>query len=228
MSSASLHRIIPFAIYMAFLILVSGLDALHGLGIDLPSWWDMRWLYAVKVTCVLLALTLFWRHYGELHTIRSVTMPDWILSVLAGIAVFILWINLDVAWLTLGESKGFNPTQQETGQLDWALICVRWIGAALIVPVMEELFWRSYLMRWINRSDFLACPASQIGIRALFITAVLFGLEHTLWFAGIIAGLVYGWLYIRSGNLWTSVVSHGVTNGLLGIWVVMTGNWQFW
>ena len=34
------------------------------------------------------------------------------------------------------------------------LVAVRWIGATLVVPVMEELFWRSFLMRWFQRTQF--------------------------------------------------------------------------
>jgi CAAX prenyl protease-like protein len=53
-------------------------------------------------------------------------------------------------------------------------------------------------------------------------------LAHTLWLAAIIAGLAYAWLYIRTGKLWVAVLAHAVTNGLLGAWVVFTGNWGYW
>jgi CAAX protease family protein len=101
-------------------------------------------------------------------------------------------------------------------------------GAVLVVPVMEELFWRSFAMRWIQDHDFLAVPPSRVGLKALGIGAVLFGLEHHLWFAGILAGLAYGWLYLRTGNLWVPILSHAVTNGLLGAWVLYTRSWEFW
>jgi CAAX prenyl protease-like protein len=57
---------------------------------------------------------------------------------------------------------------------------------------------------------------------------VPFALEHHLWFAGLLAGVAYGWLYIRAGNLWVPVVAHTITNGLLGVWVLHTGHWEFW
>jgi CAAX prenyl protease-like protein len=53
-------------------------------------------------------------------------------------------------------------------------------------------------------------------------------LAHTLWLAAVMAGLAYALLYVRSGKLWLPVIAHAVTNGALGIWVVATGNWQFW
>jgi CAAX prenyl protease-like protein len=67
-----------------------------------------------------------------------------------------------------------------------------------------------------------------VGLKALAIGAVLFGLEHNLWLAGIVAGLAYSLLYMRSGNLWTAILAHGVTNGVLGAWIVITGNWYYW
>ena len=176
---------------------------------------------------MLLALAFYARNYVEFSDFSSVAVRDWGLALLTGALVFVLWINLDQSWLTFGEPKGFNPAQAD-GSLDWALIAVRIFGAAAVVPVMEELFWRSFLMRWIDRHDFLRQAPVAVTLRALLITSVLFGVEHSLWFAGIVAGLAYGWLYVRSGSLWPSMIAHALTNLMLGIWVVMTGNWQFW
>ena len=101
-------------------------------------------------------------------------------------------------------------------------------GAALIVPPMEELFWRSLVMRWVDQRDFLACPAASVTLRALVFSSVAFGVEHPLWFAGVLAGLVYGGLYRMSGSLWVAIVAHAVTNLALGIWVVGGAHWDFW
>jgi CAAX prenyl protease-like protein len=56
----------------------------------------------------------------------------------------------------------------------------------------------------------------------------VFTLAHTLWLGAVVAGLAYAWLYWRTGKLWVPVIAHAVTNGVLGVWVVMTGNWAFW
>jgi uncharacterized protein len=53
-------------------------------------------------------------------------------------------------------------------------------------------------------------------------------LAHTLRLSAAVAGLAYAWLYVRSGKLWLPVIAHAVTIGALGVWVVATGNWQFW
>jgi CAAX prenyl protease-like protein len=105
---------------------------------------------------------------------------------------------------------------------------VRWVGATLLVPVMEELFWRSFLMRWIEQPVFEGVDPQQVGLKAIVLSTFVFVLVHTMWLAAAIAGLAYAWLYVRSGKLWLPVIAHTVTNGALGVWVVATGNWQFW
>ena len=145
-----------------------------------------------------------------------------------GLVVFGLWIHLDAPWMTVGETTAtFHPLDAE-GRIDPLLVAVRWVGAALLVPVMEELFWRSFLMRWIQRPGFDTVDPTQVGLRAVVRRTFLFVLAHTLWLAATLAGLAYAWLYIRSGKLWSCVIAHAVTNGALGIWVVYSGQWQFW
>jgi len=68
----------------------------------------------------------------------------------------------------------------------------------------------------------------RVGLKAIVLSTFVFTLAHTLWLAAVIAGLCYAWLYVRTGKLWVPVIAHAVTNGALGVWVVMTGNWQFW
>ena len=155
-------------------------------------------------------------------------IPEVVVSVKVGLAVFAVWIQLDAEWMTLGErSAGFVPLTA-AGSLDWSLIAVRWVGASLLVPVMEELFWRSFLMRWIEQPVFEGVDPQQVGLKAIVLSTFVFVLAHTFWLAAVIAGLAYAWLYVRSGKLWLPVVAHAVTNGALGVWVVATGNWRFW
>jgi CAAX prenyl protease-like protein len=49
-----------------------------------------------------------------------------------------------------------------------------------------------------------------------------------LWLAGIVAGAAYSVLFMRHRTLWSPILAHAVTNGLLGMWVVATGNWSYW
>ncbi|MGB4766249.1 MAG: CAAX prenyl protease-related protein [Rugosibacter sp.] len=218
--SPATARSVPFALYIAFLVLAPLVQKI------LPGW-DSRWFYAVQIGAVMVALAVFSRSYVELFAGVAVRARDWALAVGVGIAVFIAWINLDLPWATLGETQGFAPTRGD-GTLNWALVAVRIFGAAAVVPIMEELFWRSFILRWIDRSDFLRLAPAMVSLRALLISSLLFGVEHDLWFAGLLAGLAYAWLYVRSGSLWMPVVAHALTNLLLGLWVVQTNHWKFW
>jgi uncharacterized protein len=222
LSRAALLRIIPFAAFMLMLMLRGALPADGSAGID------PRWVYGWTVLLVGGLLLWFWREYGEFVAQTAPTAREALLGVVVGAAVFALWIKLDAPWMRLGEATaGFRPVDDD-GQPIWPLIAVRWIGAALLVPVMEELFWRSFLMRWIQATPFEAVPPQRVGIKAIVLSTFIFTLAHTLWLGAVVAGLAYAWLYKRSGKLWVPVIAHAVTNGALGAWVVFTGNWGFW
>ncbi|MEQ1663628.1 MAG: CAAX prenyl protease-related protein, partial [Thiobacillus sp.] len=213
-------RSLPFGLYILFL-------AIEGSVSDWMPGFDARWLYPVKAGLVALVLAVLWRHYGELKA-WALSFGNVLLSVLVGVAVLVLWVNLDASWMLLGEmGKGYNPSDA-SGQIDWTLVVFRIAGAALVVPVMEELFWRSFLQRWVQQPEFLSLDPAQIGLKALLIASALFAVEHVQWFAGLIAGLAYGWLYIRTRNLWAPILAHTVTNAGLGVYVIATGKWQFW
>ena len=219
LSRAAWARILPFLVYMLFIVVA---DVLGRFGVDAQQ---LRWLYGVKIFAVVLTLLIFWRHYTELHTLRL--SPTWAgIAVLAGVIVFILWIYLSTGWMLIGSPQGFDPRNQ--GNIDWLLVVVRIAGAALVVPVMEELFWRSFLTRWIDSSDFESVDPQRVRWSSVAIASVLFGFEHNLWLAGIVAGLAYGALYKRQGNLWSAIIAHAVTNGILGVWIVRTASWTFW
>jgi len=217
----ALLRIAPFALFMALL-------ALRGLAGDGAWGFDARWIYAVSVLGVAVLLVFFRREFGELARPLWPDLRELALAGTAGVAVFVLWIHLDLPWMRLGEATaGFRPVDVR-GELVWPLVAVRWMGAALVVPLMEELFWRSFLMRWIDSARFQTVPPQRVSLRALLLSSFVFMLAHTLWLAAIIAALAYAWLYIRTGKLWVAVLAHAVTNGLLGAWVVFTGNWGYW
>ena len=221
-SRAALLRVAPFALFIALL-------ALRGSMPTDGSWgMDPNWLYGVSVLLVGGLLGWFWREYGELVAQRWPTWRELALAVGVGLAVYFLWIELDAPWMRLGEAiADFRPVDSQ-GNVIWALVAVRWLGATLLVPVMEELFWRSFLMRWIERAQFETVDPQRVGLRAVVLSTFVFMLAHTLWLAAVVAGLAYAWLYIRTGKLWVPIVAHAVTNGALGVWVVLTGNWGFW
>ncbi len=215
-------RVAPFALFMVLL-------ALRGVAPDDARWgFDTRWLYGVSAVAVAALLAFFWREYGELARQTWPEARELLLAVAAGLGVFALWIHLDAPWMSIGRPAADFLPVDAGGAIDWRLVAMRWLGATLVVPVMEELFWRSFLMRWIAHPLFLGVDPRRVGVKAIVLSTFVFTLAHTLWLAAAIAGLVYAWLYVRTGRLWVPVIAHAVTNGALGVWVVATGRWQFW
>jgi len=217
---ATLARVLPFAAYMAFVFIA---DMLERLGVGAET---QRLLYPVKILVVAALLYYYRRSYTELWQVRLGARPA-VVAVAGGLLVLFLWIQLNASWMSVGHSAGYEPRDAQ-GQFIWWLAAVRLAGAALVVPVMEELFWRSFLLRWLENPDFEAVRPAHVRIRGFVVTVILFGVEHNLWLAGMVAGVVYGMLYIRSNTLWSPILAHSVTNGLLGCWIISTGNWSYW
>lgn len=220
LSPAALARCIPFLVFMALLALRGYLP--DSLGVD------ARWIYGVQTLIVAALLAWYWRDYGELVRQNLPESREAGTAVVVGIAVFAIWVQLDAPWMQLGTATAsFVPLDGE-GRPIWPLIALRLAGATLVVPLMEELFWRSFLMRWVQHPGFERVDPQTVGVRAVVMSTFVFTLAHTLWLAAVVAGLAYAWLYRRTGKLWTAVIAHAVTNGLLGVWVIATGRWEFW
>jgi uncharacterized protein len=215
---------LPFAAFMAVLVLRGALpDAGGGLV-------DGRWLYALQAGAAALLLAWGWRRFEELGAAAwsGIGARELLLAVAVGAVVWALWISLDAPWMRLGEpTAAFRPLDAD-GQMMWGLIALRALGATLVVPLMEELFWRSLLMRWLHGTPFHQVDPGRVGARAMLLSSAVFALAHTEWLAAFITGIAYAWLYRRTGSLWVPVIAHAVTNGLLAIWVVAGGHWAYW
>jgi len=185
-------------------------------------------LYITK-TVLVGGVLWFWRHKYVDDLSLGLTFPELIVSVFCGLLVLVLWIAPEGYLYQFDPGSGFDPYAM-TGSQGAAigLIAVRLFGAAIVVPIMEELFWRSFLMRYLVEVDFRSVAMGTFTWLSFLGVAVLFGLEHHRIIAGIIAGLLYGALLLRQKKLRGVVVAHGVTNLGLGIYVVATGSWMFW
>ena len=208
----------PFVI---FLILTSLQDIL---GADLRYW-----LYLAKTVA---GAWLIW----EMR--RFVAEMRWAFSweaVAVGVGVFILWVGLD-PWVPKNHlffkpgGGDWNPHEQfgPGAALAWLFIGVRIFGSTVIVPPLEEVFYRSFLYRYFVRTDFQNLPIGHRHAWSWVVTSLIFGLVHYEWLAGILCGLVYQWLVIRKGRLGDAMTAHALTNLLLGLWVVWRGAWGFW
>lgn len=218
-------RILPFAIFMVFVAASSYLPPPVPVA---PGEFDTRWVYGARAILVGVVLLLLWPRFVELRSGPPLRLADWALALSSGIAVLIVWVLLDTGWVTLTLAPGFDPRSFGSEAIDWPITVLRLLGLAVVVPVIEELFWRSFIMRWLEKPAFLQVDPATVGMRALLISSVLFALEHSQWLAGFIAGVVYGWIYMRTGKLWVPIIAHAVTNGLLGAYILYTQDWRFW
>jgi CAAX prenyl protease-like protein len=106
---------------------------------------------------------------------------------------------------------------------------MRMISCTVLVPMLEELFWRGWLMRWLIDKDFERVPLGKYLPSAFWIVALLFASEHgPYWEVGLAAGIVYNWWMIRTRNLADCIWAHAVTNGILSVYVLLTDQWQYW
>src|SRR5262249_5180193 len=198
-------RILPFAAYMAFVAGVSGLSSLAEV---LPDWMAVvpaveLWHYPVKVLVVGILLAMFWSRYDELkdHVLQPIT--DFGLACVVGVLVYLAWVRMDWSWATIGSGTGYNPVT--AGKAGALLAAVRLFGASVVVPLMEELFWRSFLLRYLISPQFETVAIGVFTPMSCLVTVVLFGLEHYLWFAGMVAGLAYTVLCYYTRRLWPAV-----------------------
>jgi len=225
-----LPRILPFCCYMVFIAAREVSVLFSGMSDKLTD--TVSFIYPVQIAIVVAALCYAVPRCPEL-SLRDVGLSgsrgrNTLFSAATGVAVFAIWIHLDLPWARIGTPAGFSPDIAEPGLPRNALLAVRLAGATLVVPVMEELFWRSFLIRYIRKPDFTSVPAGSLHWPSFCAVALLFGLEHHLVVAGIIAGIAYNIVLIRTGSIMQCVLSHAVTNGMLGVWVILTGSWSFW
>jgi len=228
MQSKVFSRVAPFALFMAFVGLEEGLRFLAGKGIVNLSPMLVQGLYPVKALSVGLLLFLFRREYAEIRCGDLFKPLVLVVSVTAGLGVFAFWIRLDAPWATIGNLAGFNPNIYPDGSVRTVMTAFRLFGAVLVVPVMEELFWRSFLVRYIITPDFASVPVGCFSWPSFLIASVLFGFEHNLVVAGIIAGIVYNLLLYRTRSLSSCIMAHSITNLALGLYVINSGKWYFW
>jgi CAAX prenyl protease-like protein len=222
LSRAAIARIAPFAAAMVLHFAWNFWPAHAFVRVD------PHWLSAGGDLLVAGLLVWFWREYGELVRQSAASLSEAALAVVVGLSVFVLWINLGAPWMRLGQaSPSFVPVD-ELDHIEWPLVIVRGVAATLVMPVMEELFWRSFLMRWIQSPKFESVPPQAVGLRPIVLCTFIFTLAHTQWVAAVIAGLAYALLYIRTGKLWVAIIAHAATNVALGVWVVASKQWSFW
>lgn len=217
----SLPYVAPFAAFMAVL---AGAPAL---GVAEP--WQGLLRLGVPAL-VLLALSR-----PQLAALR-VTRP--VASTALGVAVFALWVLPDQLvpgwreqWLFSNDLTGGPPDPAPMAALlgDPLQVTLRVARAALLVPVVEELFWRGWLPRWMARTDWQTVRPGSYTRSAFLVTAILFASEHgSYWDVGLACGVAYNAWMAHTRSLGDLVLAHAVTNGALAAFVLATGQVGYW
>lgn len=217
-------RVVPFAAYMGFIAVSSFFVSSSGDGTQ--STFEL-WSYPIKTLVVASLLVFFWSRYQELKNPIFVNWQEAMVTVGVGLGVYLLWVRMDWPWAIQGELSDYNPFVAGS-TLGIALAAIRIFGASVIVPIMEELFWRSFLLRYVVNANFETVRLGTFTMVSCVATVVLFGLEHNLWLAGMMAGICYNGLLYWTGRLWPCIIAHAITNLVLGIHVLTTGEWYWW
>ena len=213
-------RFLPFAIFLMITV-ASGMMGGN----------FMFWGYALKV---FVGVWMVW----EMR--RFIPEMRWSFSweaLAVGIVIFIAWVGLDPLYpknhLLFKDTKEsiWNPFAHfgEGSGIAWALIVIRIFGMTIVVPPIEEAFYRSLVYRYIIKYDFTKVALHHFDGLALALTSLLFGFAHFQWLPGILCGLAYQALVIRRGHLGDAMTAHAITNFLLGVYVVWKGGeaWKF-
>ncbi len=186
--------------------------------------------YLLKILLVGAALVCCaprWRHEFR---------PTWLaagVGLVVGLLGVVMWVVVD-HWTPhlafLGTRTALNPFIAITDpSLRACFIGFRLLGIALIVPVMEEVFWRSFVHRFVMDPD--AWQTLPIGVAtplAVGVGTVFFGLSHPEWLAASVFALLMIGLCRFTGNLFASTIAHATTNFALAIYVLKTGAWIYW
>jgi CAAX prenyl protease-like protein len=216
----SLPYIAPFAAFLGFLAL--GQAPTPGIEV----------LYPIRVAVVTAIIVLFSRSVLDFRVRNPLG------SILLGVAVFVIWVGPDVLWpayrshwlFTNSITGEARSTATESLKSNLVFIVFRTVGCVLLVPVLEELFWRGWLTRWIiDSQDFRRVALGTYTAMSFWVGSVLFASEHgPYWEVGLIAGVAYNWWMCRTKSLADCILTHAVTNGCLSVYVLMTGEWRYW
>jgi len=184
------------------------------------------WLYLGKIG---VGVALIWMMRPCVAEMR------WKLSweaIVVGVAVFVIWVGLDPFYPKFGSpgEAAWKPFDSfsENRSLAWFVVMGRIAGATLVVPPLEEVFYRSMLYRYIIAKEFTDLPLNTFRSGAFLLSAAIFGLAHYEWLAGLLCAFAYHGLILRHNRLGDAMTAHATTNLLLGLWVVWKEQWHFW
>jgi uncharacterized protein len=217
--------IYPFLVFMLFLGLRDAIDHFcEGAG---PFWLAQPayWIFPLQTIVCGALLIRFRREYG----FRRVA--GFLFTIGVAVLVLVIWVSPQEFFGAHRRVDGFDPTIfAENRPLYLATLFLRFLRLVVVVPLLEEIFWRGYLLRRLTHHHFEKIPFGAFDWRSFGIVTLLFALAH--WGPDFVPALITGALYnlvaCRTRSLASCVLAHAVTNLLLGIYILATRQWGFW
>jgi exosortase E/protease (VPEID-CTERM system) len=192
-----------------------------GMGLVTSSFADAHDpLYSLRVLGAGGVLFYFRDSYRE--WLQRPTWPSW----LVGAAVGMAWLLPLPGAPTAADAA--TPIPDASDPVYFAWVAARVCGAVAIIPLCEELAFRGYFLRWLTRREFWEVSLQKVSFLSIALTSFAFGLIHSRWLAGALTGVVYALLVRRSGKLADGIVAHAMSNLVIAVWVLATGNFQHW
>lgn len=185
------------------------------------------WLYLAKVCAVAVSVAVF---PGSLRDIR----PSWKAvppAFAVGLVIFAEWILLDrwIPYPHLGTRTAFNPFAEIHDHAALITMLVgRFLGLVVLVPLIEETFWRNFCLRYLTNPDVDAVPIGTYSTAAFWIVVAGFAVTHPEWLVALVAGVLFTLLLKWTRSMFAVILSHAVANLALGIYIVSTGDWKYW
>ncbi len=234
LSTGALHRIcasrpeLPLmAPLMVYLLLL-------GAGSRLPATWQVATV-AVRGVAALAVVWALRRHFPGWGR------PHWPIVIVGGALIGWGWVAgqqvLDQLglprWLPFYPGGGAPVDPRDVlgaSRLFWATWGLRLVVACTAVPVVEELFWRAYLLRaLVDWHRFDAVPLGQFTWLSFVGTALLSTLEHPgNWGVSVLCWLVYNGVFCWTRSILCLVLLHGMTNLVMYLVALRVGDWSFW
>jgi len=211
-------RVAPFFIFLGITF------AQSALGPDAKYWF-----YALKT---IVGVWILWEMRPLVSEMRWAFSWE---AVVVGVVMCVLWVALDPFYpmnhVIMKPVPGdeWVPFERfgEGSAIAWSLIAIRTFGMTIIVPPLEEVFYRSFVYRLFIKDDWEKVPLGYFAGASVVACSALFGLMHYQWLPGILFALSMHWLVIRKQRLGDAMTAHAITNFLLAVWVVWKGDWKF-
>jgi hypothetical protein len=183
------------------------------------------WVFPLQTVLCGGLLLWFWKSYAWGAKWHAIT------AVVTGLIVLALWISPQWLFETEPRLQGFDPEIfAASAGIYWGSLLLRFLRLVIVVPLLEEIFWRGFLLRYLIKEDFTKVSFGSFTWLSFGAVTVMFGLAH---FGpdvvpALLTGAIYNLLAIRTRSLACCVIAHAVTNLGLGLYIMQTGQWGFW